>query len=898
MLKIPAAVAALVVVAGGLSMLADPASAPEQGERRGDDGATADVAEDPGRKRVEKTPIDPAPEDDVQPAGALPAPVDLDACDRDRDVHGRVVSADGEPLPGATIATVRYPWRRTGFLNMEGYETGEPVDERLSAEDGTFAVRLRRGELVHLEVSADGYAPTKISQVQAGERLRVELSRPGTGAVGLTVRVLDEDGNLVPEANVHVFSLSGVTPVVNRKAVTDADGSAGFEGMPANSAVVIDVSAPDYGSPGWTQRRIASEPEQREEVTLPRGRTLRGRVTDTATGAPIAGAKVGMNWVQRHPVTSDEDGNFALPGWTGRGATEIVATAAGYGRQKHVVGEREVVDFALRAGDTVTGRLVTPAGKPVGGALVAAVGSQHDGTVQTSSFGHTISEPSGRFSVADLRRDLPHTLIVAAEGHGRTLYDFDPHAGAAGTIDLGDVIVHDGHSIEGVVVDADGEPMPRLMVIVQGANSDRGKLRSRAPTVDHFYGNSEDRYTDDQGRFRFPDLAPGTYLVKVRPHGAPEQQRSVTLHGEDVADLEIALNSGHRVKIMVLGPDGEPIAGAYVAPITGGGNTQTDGSGVGYLTLPRGANVQLSVFTMGSTNPEWVVPSAQMVSSSASEVTFQYKRAKLVRVRLLDPSGDPIEGAQVEARRGAELVRSGTTEADGRVTIKVSDEGPVDLTISPNKIIKEGRRMRWELLPFTGSAEGVRPGAEQETVIRCTALTFDAELTVRVVGPDDDAVSGAMIYIARPAMPGRQGLVTGADGRVHITELPSTEITVMAMLNADKLPEGWMPPKAGTATADGGELVLKFRRAMFVTGAVTLPDGKPAAKCVVDARRGEQAITAGQTDADGRFRLIVASDEEPFSVGATAIGEGAKMLRDAATGVRPGDDLRLSLKKE
>lgn len=458
--------------------------------------------------------------------------------------------------------------------------------------------------------------------------------------------------------------------------------------------------------------------------------------------------------------------------------------------------------------------------------------------------------------------------------------------------------MHEARALEGVVVDADGEPVPRLIVILNGANSDRAKLRSDAPPLTFFYGNTEERRTDDQGRFRFPDLADGDYTVKVRPHGAPEQQARVRLQGRDLLDERIQLAGGQRVKVTVLGPDEEPIAGVYVAPITGGGNAQTGDDGVGYLTLPTGTNVQLSVFVSGAIDPAWVGPPSQMVSSSDTEVTFQFKRAKLVRVRLLDPSGDGIEGAQVELRRGADSVRSGTTDDEGRVTIKVADEGPVDVTIAGFKRVETGSRMSWEVLPFTGSASSVRPGAEKETVIHCAALLFESELTVRVLGPDGEAVGEASVWLTRPAMPGMRGVQTGADGRATLTKLPSRELTVMAMLPSTKLPEGWMPPRPGVCMPDGEELVLRYRRAAFVTGAVTLPDGKPATKCVVDARRGESAITAVHTDADGRFRLIVAGDEEPFTVRATAAGEGETILRDVTTGVRPGDDLRLGLEPE
>jgi len=52
-------------------------------------------------------------------ADVLPPPVDLNACDRDLDLHGVVVSVDGAPVAGARVTTSEYPWQRTSLLNWQ-----------------------------------------------------------------------------------------------------------------------------------------------------------------------------------------------------------------------------------------------------------------------------------------------------------------------------------------------------------------------------------------------------------------------------------------------------------------------------------------------------------------------------------------------------------------------------------------------------------------------------------------------------------------------------------------------------------------------------------------------------------------------------------------------------------
>ncbi|MHC4939640.1 MAG: sigma-70 family RNA polymerase sigma factor, partial [Planctomycetota bacterium] len=133
----------------------------------------------------------------------LPVPVDLDAVDREREVHGLVVRADGSPIPGARLQILDFPWRRGGVLNEEERDVEARGPMTLSARDGTFRLSWRRGESGWLDVSAAGFAARRIPWVQAGERLRIELDQGAT----LVVHVRDPSGDPVPSASV-VFARS------------------------------------------------------------------------------------------------------------------------------------------------------------------------------------------------------------------------------------------------------------------------------------------------------------------------------------------------------------------------------------------------------------------------------------------------------------------------------------------------------------------------------------------------------------------------------------------------------------------------------------------------------------------------------------------------------------------
>src|SRR5688572_21537423 len=88
-------------------------------------GATAlGIAPWARRAPVEGSPpptVDPSPPAEAvalrgrpEPASAdadVPDPVDLDAVDRDLDVHGVVVDGDSNPIADAAVLAVRRPWR-------------------------------------------------------------------------------------------------------------------------------------------------------------------------------------------------------------------------------------------------------------------------------------------------------------------------------------------------------------------------------------------------------------------------------------------------------------------------------------------------------------------------------------------------------------------------------------------------------------------------------------------------------------------------------------------------------------------------------------------------------------------------------------------------------------------
>jgi RNA polymerase sigma-70 factor (ECF subfamily) len=820
----------------------------------------------------------------VQASDPLPPPVDLATVDRERDLHGIVVREhDGSPVAGARLQAVVYPWRRTPVLNREGFFEVVTGPSARSAEDGTFKLPLRAGELVALRVTAEGLAPLELSMRQAGERVRVQMA-PG---VALTVVARDSGGRPAAGTRLRLFRAdSRGDAAFDVRGTTDEEGRHRFTGLPAGASAYLDAEHDSWGHPNWQPITLSALREQTCELIMPEGRTLSGRIVDAVTRAPVAGAHVGMNWVMEPGARTDATGCYVLRGWTGKGVTDIHVLADGYGRAQRVVGADVTIDFELFPADSAVGRILGADGRAVRGACLTAIASSRVGNEQQICSRSARSGADGRFVLDGLRRDLAHTLVVMAAGHGRYLLDFGAHPDGPGAIDLGDVVLPSPVTIRGHVVDAKGVPQARVPVTLSGTNADRGRLTALVSAAYFHYGTSETRHTDDLGRFTFPDQSPGAYTLRVRRSGAADQTREVKPDGKSPrVDVEIVLEAGDPFRVQVTDDLGTPIGNAYVNLVTAStrltAQTAVDGS---------------AAFTVGdavteaSASPPYgadYAPARVVVETGATGCTLILRRTESVAGRLLDDKGAPIANCWVAAKQGDDTVAQGRTDSGGSFRVAVPRGASCELVVTGVETetgLVDGTRFR--AAPIT-----VRAGA-QDIVLVASAVPRDRTLSVRVLLPDGTPVAGARVWARE------EFAMTDAEGRCTFTGLSALETQVGALRpdNSEGPPIAF--PRPETVVPEGQEIVLRFRTASPIEGVLYGPDGTPAAGVPVLLKRGSGLVVTTGTGPEGRFSLIVAADEEgPLAIDAQRSTGGSKILRAYLEGVRPGDrGLRLELK--
>jgi protocatechuate 3,4-dioxygenase beta subunit len=829
-----------------------------------------------GRSPTERGPSLPPPESEVP---TFPGPVDLDTMDRDRDLHGVVVrKADGAPIVGAELQVVSYRWRRSSPLGYDRYFEATPGPSTRSASDGTFSFRLRPGESVALRVRADGCATLELAMRQAGECVLIEM----TAGVRLTVVTRDERGDPVAGTRLRLWRTDGDAPMV--RGVTDDHGRFVFAPLPGPAVYWMDVAPERLGHPGWETVRLPDQGAHEHVVTLPEGRTLQGRVTDAASGAPIPNARVGMNWVMLPFVVTDGGGRYALPGWTGKGVQDIHCVADGYGRAQRVVKGGDVHDFALSRGDSVTGRLLGADGQPVAGAPVTTVGSERRDREQQICSRSGLSNDGGVFLLSGLRRDLFHALIVIAPGHGRYLLDFDPRPHEAGTIDLGDIALPAPHTIAGRIVSDAGEPVARIDVSVTGFNADRGRLRGAPSPRDFRYGTSESRRTDDLGRFRFPDLSPGSYTLTVRRPGAPPVSRGLELvKGEDLLDVEITLPEGLEFTVTVVDEEGVPVPSVFVSVHTGnpGMNGQTDANGrVKFFVTDKVTRVTAHPFASG----RGLLRANVDVEGDVDEYRLVLRRAATITGSVLDENGQPLHQAWIAAKSDGKQVTSARSDEKGCFVLKVPQGGAFDLEF----IGVTSARVIIELGAYTGGPQRAQAGA-RDVVLRLKrrVLEHDRTLRVRVVEPDGAPAAGVLV------LAGRARTKTDSDGVAEFTGLPNTSIGVNAHSPPSRTDR--VHPNALTLVPAGQEVMLAFRAAATISGVVLMPDGTPAVGANIEIRQSNRLRYHYHSDHQGSFTAAVAADEPgPWTVHAELRGKGLKgRAKEVCTGAA---GLRIQLK--
>lgn len=447
------------------------------------------------------------------------------------------------------------------------------------------------------------------ASIAAGTKvLKVTETRSDAGSVGLvrgwsiSGSVRDDLGMVVPGARVRLRAGSPTTgrPVgTERVARTGSDGGFVVHGLPFD-----EVLSWDAGTDEHEVSRGELGGETRLEIALTRAQRVFGRLVDEE-GRPVAGVEIEVSYVTQKrstdsegnerrftmveghpgPVVAGEDGSFSffrrLPA-----SVQVAPEAKGRLPETRTLeplpadavrGELDLGDLVLRAGRTLTGRVVkADGGAPVAGAELEASWTGEEAGALGSARG--LSEADGSFRIEAIVPGREVTLTARKQGFSPRTLAIAPEA------DSVDVLLSRGGRVKGRVCGTAWE----LASAAVWYGPD-GAISNRSQAV-----------VDSGGRFTLENAETGTltfarswrFRNPANPGSTWEWSGAVRANVEvkegETAEVSLGCD-GIPVSGLLL-RDGRPVSSEIVSFSSGAGapatDAVTDGSGRFFARVP------------------------------------------------------------------------------------------------------------------------------------------------------------------------------------------------------------------------------------------------------------------------------------------------------------------------
>ncbi len=516
-------------------------------------------------------------------------------------IEGKVLDQRGSPAPGVPVWSEES--RVASFFSRRVRTSSRLLPEPVwvSGEDGRFGpFPVTAGELrLFATHPALGRADSGKLSPKSKETLPVTLTlAPGTS---LSLRVVDARATPIPGAEVEVREGQEDGPRVMfrvgrsfepplARTETDREGRAVLANLPVG---LLELLVQKAGFVTHTQKvTLPQEGKHLGDVTLQAGITITGRVVDArGQGVPnvtvLAGANADVPF--EYDTRSEADGQFQLRDVPNEGVLYVQARSreSSAPPMKVTLPPSGPVELVVKAGRTLKGRVVDKeTGEPVANAEVWG--------------GHLLTRSVGGFTMQSAVPITPTTsdqdgffeVPLAQSGDVRLDVRAPGYAPAQRTVPLKEdeplrlmlVQLERGFTLRGRVWEADGRPAVGVTVTAREAGE--RNVGAMMAVLQRPLGT----ITDGQGQFLLSGLKPGKFTVEAQsPEGGQDR---VTLDISSDAEAELHLGSPGSLEVRVVGPQGEPLAGAKVEASTIGANLfhrLTDAAGLArFQEVPPG----------------------------------------------------------------------------------------------------------------------------------------------------------------------------------------------------------------------------------------------------------------------------------------------------------------------
>lgn len=590
------------------------------------------------------------------------------------ELRGLVVrGTDGVPVADAEVQLQLCDADEFGSLDHALMRAVETLARARTDREGRFAFPVARARLHRLQVQAAGFATATAWGCTGGSEVTVRVLR-GARLDG----VVREGGSGQPVQDVVVTVLQSDPHREVAVTRTLADGTFAASGLPPGD---VFVSAHhERFADGSTRLVLRDADAQRVTIDLLPGRTVTGRVTDAATGAPLAGAEVSdSHWFEGRVARTDVDGRYQLSGLEAETGALLFARTEGYclhwGMQDEF-GKDMTRNIAMVRAGSVRGRFVDGDGVPVANVFAGAGATFEISIGEATDWRRAAVGSDGRFAIDGLAPLHQYSLYVRGGGFGTRVVVLPRQVPAGEVLELGDVTLHPAGGLEGVVIGPGGMALVGAEVQLRGWDAHTWDLVGKHDeSLEVHPFEAQTRRTRSDGRFAFGGLAHGNYRVSVQVAGQgwnAEFGRYLVRNGVVRDDLRLAVDLGYVITGTLQLGDGSPLPGdrrVILVALRDGGKQQSarvmaDGSFC--FARLEGAAYDIAL----SRAPEgWSMPMQSGIRADTKDLRLILQRAATIEGRVVDAQGRPCRAHVV-----CWLPFAGQpweTDAEGRFRIEV-----------------------------------------------------------------------------------------------------------------------------------------------------------------------------------------------------------------------------------
>jgi beta-lactamase regulating signal transducer with metallopeptidase domain/protocatechuate 3,4-dioxygenase beta subunit len=350
-------------------------------------------------------------------------------------------------------------------------------------------------------------------------------------------------------------------------------------GKPADTLTLVEEAV--FYHVGRDDAGILGDLNGKIEARKQEPATIEGTVDDQKTGRPLAGALVHTDEAL---TRTDDQGRFTLlvrsrPGWS----FKYWVDARGYTIREVTIAKPEADRQAIHLLPEAPfeGQILDPEGRPIAGASLrawvdraAVIGHEFDTrNGGANSFILTArTDDQGRFSIPGVPPSkLPVNLQVSHPDHLSVSLNHPAPTSAESPLVIR---MKPGAVVGGIVVDEQGRGVPGAWVELRRPSDGRG-IRSST-------------HTDDQGRYRFRNVATGRWSLVVEPEKFAPVLVPIVADLARPVENQVVVPPGSTIRGKVVDAEGRAVAGAAVGWIESlGGNgfelnrmtlTATDGT--------------------------------------------------------------------------------------------------------------------------------------------------------------------------------------------------------------------------------------------------------------------------------------------------------------------------------